>query len=327
MGNPTIQDRHISRALTNISIAHAQSTGDFVARKVFPVIPVESQYDQFHVYEQADYNRIQMKLRAPSTESAEAVFRLSKQNYSVNVFGLHKDIDDQERANADSVFQLDNEATTFLTDQRLIKEEYDFAAKYMAASVWGTTITGVAAAPGAGQVLQWNDPASTPIEDISTGRIAIMEATGQKANKLLLGAKAWESIKRHPDFIDLIKYGGGPGSPALLQRAALAAILEIDEVLVMDSVVNTAAEGQTASQSFITGKSALLVHAAKVPGRMTPSAGYTFEWRTYLGGTSGTAIKKFRLDAIESDRIEIKSAYVQQITSAPLGYYWTTIVA
>jgi len=325
--NPSPSDRHISRPLTNLSIAYTQDAEDFVARRVFPVVPVMKQYDRFYVFDQADFNRVQMKKRAPATESAEGVYRLSDSNYAADVFGLHKDIDDRERSNSDEVFSLDADATEFLAQQALIQEETDFAAKYMVGSVWGTTITGVASTPSSTQVLHWSDGASTPLEDIAAGQDAIQVNTGRRANKLVLGQQVWTQLKNHPDIVDRIKYGAGPAAPARVQRQAVAQLLEIDEILVMGGVQNTAAEGQAVAHSFIGGKNALLVHAAMRPARMTPSAGYTFAWRGYIGGTSPVAIKRFRMEHLNSDRVEIESAYVQQITGAPLGYFFGSVVA
>lgn len=325
--NPTPSDRHISRPLTNLSIAYAQDSNEFVARRVFPVVPVDKQYDQFYIFDQADFNRVQMKKRAPGTESAEGVYRLSNSTYACDVFALHKDIPDQERGNSDEAFNLDSEATEFLTNQALIQEEAAFAAKYMITGVWGTTFTGVSAAPSASQFLQWNNADSTPLEDIAAGLDTIHSGASRRANKLVLGQQVWTQLKNHPDIIDRIKYGAGPSAPAVVQRQAVAQLLEIDEVLVMGAVSNTAQEGQTAVQGYLGGKTAILVHAASRPARMTPSAGYTFAWRGYLGGTSASRIKRFRMEELESDRVEIASAYVQQITGAPLGYAFVSAVA
>jgi hypothetical protein len=60
---------------------------------------------------------------------------------------------------------------------------------------------------------------------------------------------------------------------------------------------------------------------------MTPSAGYTFSHTGYTGATgNGTRIKRFRMDAIESDRIEIDMAYDQKLIAADLGYFFGAIV-
>lgn len=324
---PLPSDRHISTPLTNMSIAYAQDQSEYVARRVFPVIGVDKQFDRYYEYSLADFLRSQMVKRAPATESVGGRYRLSSNPYTCDVFALHRDIPDQERANADDVFNLDEEATNFLTTQALLKEEIDFASHYMNSGIWGTSITGVASAPGAGQTLQWSDGASTPIEDIDAAKSVMKLGTGQRGNVLVITEPVWVAIKNHPDFLDRIKGGATAGSPAIVLRSLLASLLELDEVLVMGGIQNTADEGQTAITSFIGGKSALLVHRPRSSGRMIASAGYTFAWRGYLGGTSASAISRFRMDLIKSDRIEIESAYVQQVTGASLGYFWGSIVA
>ena len=38
---PKMQDAHIDRALTNISVAYLQDASAFIADKVFPIVPVK----------------------------------------------------------------------------------------------------------------------------------------------------------------------------------------------------------------------------------------------------------------------------------------------
>lgn len=325
--NPTQGDLHVNVPLTNVSIARLQSADDFVADKVFPVVPVQKQSDVYYEYSKADFFRNQMQKRAPGAESAGGAYRVSNTSYFANVFGLHKDVPDQTRANADSVFSLDRDATIFLTDQGLLSREITWASSYFTSSVWGTDITGVASAPGASQALQWNDAAATPIEDIRRGKRTIKQNSGLKANTLVLGEEVWDVIADHPDVLDRIKGNASSSSPAKVLKEAIAAILEIDRILVMGAVQNTAAEGAAASMAFIGGKKALLVHAAPNPGIMTASAGYTFLWNGYLGGQSPTRIKRFRMEQLESDRVEIAMAHDQKVVATDLGYYWGSIIA
>jgi hypothetical protein len=61
---------------------------------------------------------------------------------------------------------------------------------------------------------------------------------------------------------------------------------------------------------------------------MTPTAGYTFSWNGLLGASAmGGRIKKFRMENLSSDRVEIEMAFDQKLVSADLGYFWDTIVA
>jgi hypothetical protein len=139
----------------------------------------------------------------------------------------------------------------------------------------------------------------------------------------------YDALLDHPDIIDRIKYGqAGVGSPAMAGSDTLARLFNVDEVLVMNAVENTAKEGQSASHSFIGGKAALLVHAATSPGLMTPTAGYTFSWTGLLGsGADGNRIKSFRMEQIGCDRVEIDMSFDQKLVSADLGAFWRTVVA
>lgn len=327
--NPTPGDVHVNTPLTNISIAFLQNANNFVATRVFPNIPVSKQSDRYYVYARGDFNRDEMRERAPATESAGGGYSLDNTpTYFANRFSFHKDIPDEVRANADAVLNPDREATAYVTHKALIKREKVWVSKYFSTSVWTYEKAGVSASPGAGQVLQWNDANSTPIEDVRAQKRAVAQSTGYEPNKLVLGRAVFDALLDHPDIIDRIKYGQTSGGPAMAGQDTLAKLFNVDEVLVMNAVENTAAEGQSASHSFIGGKAALLTYAAPAPGLMTPSAGYTFSWTGLLGsGAEGNRIRSFRMEALNADRVEIDMSFDSKLVSADLGAFWSTIVA
>jgi len=324
---PSPSQVHVNRPLSILSIAFMQSLEGFVADKVFPVISVEKQSDLYYEYARGDWNRNQMRKRAPGAESAGGVYSVSNTPYLCDVFALHKDIPDQVRANADSVFSLDSEGTEFLSRQALLNREIEFSTNFFKAGVWTTDITGVAAAPGASQVLQWNDPNSSPIENIRAAKLAVLLSTGLKPNKLTIGAQVWNALVDHPDVLDRIKHTAGTDRPAIVTKQAFAALVELEEILVMESIQNTAGEGLTDSNTFIGGKRALLSYAPARAGLMTASCGYTFAWRGYLGNTQASAVSRFRLERNKVDRLEIEAAFDQKRVAADLGYFFTSIVA
>ncbi len=330
MAKPTAGDVHVDKPLTNISIAFVQNASNFIATDIFPNIPVSSKSDVFFTYDRGEFNRNEMTERAPSTETAGGGYDIGNDNYSARVYGFHKDIDDQIRANSDSPINLEREATIYVTGKALIKREKLWVTNFFGTSIWTTDITGVAATPTSGQVLQWNDAASTPIEDVEVGKTTLLQSTGFEANVLVLGYEVWTQLRNHPDIIDRIKYSGGvsPDRPAVVNVAAVSQLFGVDKIVIMKSIENTAKEGLTASHVFIGGKKALLAHAATAPGIYIPSAGYTFSWTGYLNaGNQGNRIKKFRMEKLASDRVEIEMAFDQKKVSADLGYFFDSIVA
>lgn len=328
---PTPSDVHVNTPLTNISVAYLQSQSEFIADKVFPVVPVSHQSDRYYTYSRGDFNRDEAQLRAPSTESAGGGYTVDNTpNYYCNVYAFHKDIDDQLRANADNVLNLDNEATAFVTHKMLIKRERIWATKYFNTGIWSNNRAGASSNPSAGtSVYHWSDYTnSDPITDIRNLKVEIKKNTGFTPNKLVLGEQVYAALIDHPDLLDRVKYGQTAGKPAQLNKELLAQILELDEILVGGSIYNTAKEGQAESSSFILGKHALLVYAAPTPGLMTPSGGYTFSWTGYLGaGAFGNRMKKFRMDSIHSDRIEGEMAFDCKLVGADLGCFFNGIIA
>lgn len=327
---PTPSDVHVNRPLTNISIALMQDQRNFVADRVFPVVPVDKQSDAYFLYDSAYWNRDEMKLRAPAAESEGNGYAVNADNtYFAKVYAFHKDIPDQVRANADSPINLDKEATDYVTLKALIKREKLFSAAFMAGGIWGRDYDGVDSSPSTNEILQWNDASSTPIEDIWDAKETILENTGFEPNKLVLGYSAFKVLSNHPDIIDRVKAGQTPGGAAIVDNTALAQVFKVDEVLVMRAIENTALEGAAAAtNTFINGKKALLVYSPPSPGLMTPAAGYIFSWKGYLGaGPAGNRIKRFRMEHLAADRVEIEIAYDVKLISASLGAFWDSVVA
>lgn len=327
--NPTPGDVHVNTPLTNISIAYIQNAANFVASRVFPNIPVAKQSDRYYTYDRGEFNRDEMQERAPATESAGGGYNVDNTpTYYCPRYSFHRDIPDEMRANADAVLNPDREATLYVTQKAMIKKEKLFVAGYLKSGIWTNDWAGVASAPSGSQVVQWNSSSSTPIENVRMARRTVLQSTGFEPNKLVLGRAVYDALLDHPEIIDRIKYGQTPGSAAQVNIQTLAALFEVEQILVMNAIENTAKEGQTPVHQFIGGKTALLAYAAPEPGLMTPSAGYTFSWTGLLGaGADGNRIRSFRLEQIGSDRVEIDMSWATKLVGADLGFFFNTIVA
>lgn len=325
MPQPTSSQVHVDAILTNISVAYLQRAENFIADKVFPVVPVDKQSDKYFVYSKNDWLRDEARVRTDGTESVGSGYNITTDTYYADVYAIHKDIGDQTRANADAPINVDREAAEFVTHRLLTRREIQFVNDFMTTSKWGTDVTGVAASPTTGQTIQWSDYTnSDPIEDIEEGKAKILSTTGFEANTLVLGYDVFRQLKNHPDLVDRIKYT----SSQTITEDMLARMFDIERVLVSKSVKATNAEGATAAYSFTTGKTALLAHVAPSPGILTPSAGYTFSWTGVsqgMGLTIGTS--SFRLESLRATRVEAELAFDNKVVASDLGYFWNTIVA
>jgi hypothetical protein len=332
MPNPSQADLHVNIPLTNVSVAYVQNSANFIATKVFPKVPVQKQSDLFWKYSKSDYRRTDVQRRAPGTESPGIGWNVDTDSYFAHVYAVHKDIDDQVRANADSVFKLDSEATQFITNQLLLKRDLDWHARYFTTGVWGTNLTGVAASPTTNQFIQWDSASSDPIKLLADLQTSFIQNTGVKANTLVLGAHVINALKNHPAIIDRIKYT----QKGIVTTDLIATLFDVERVLVSyatqatgPQIPDASAQDAAATYSFIgNSKSALLVHTPSSPGLQTPAAGYTFTWRGYLGGNAqGIKIKRFRMEHIASDRIEAEQTYDMKVVGTDLGVFMSSVVA
>ena len=327
LNQPSRSDVHVDRPLSNISLAFLQSAEGFVADKAFPILSVAKQSDSYFTYDRGMFNRDEMEELAPGARAAAANYTLSTDTYSAKVFALAKDVADQVRANADSPIQLDREATEFLAIKALIKKEKEWASKHFITGVWTTERAGVASGPTGTQFLRWDVASSTPIEDMRSAIRSVHVLTGFRPDRLVLGREVYDTLLDHPDIVGRLNRGQTSG-PAMAKRDSLAALFELQEILVMDAIENTAAEGVANSHSFIGGKHALLLYTPSSPGLMTPSAGYTFAWSGLLGGGAiGTRMKRIRMEPEASDRLQIEMSFDQKLIAADLGHMFLDAVS
>lgn len=331
MPMPTQADLHVNVPLTNVSVAYMQSADSYIADKVFPRVPVQKQSDLYWKYSKSDWRRTDVKRRAPSTETPGVGWNVDTDQYFCHVYGVHKDIDDQLRANADSNFNLDRDSTEFITNQMLLKRDIDWVNSYFKTGVWATERTGVAAAPGAGQFLQWDQAASDPIGDVARYMIEFRRLSGFAPNVAILGAHVMQALKQHPDIIDRIKYT----QKGIVTEDLIATLFDVDELYVSYATVSsgpqmTDARQQDAAATFDfigSSDSVLFAYAPNSPSLMTPAAGYTFTWAGYLGGNAqGVRVKRFRMEHIASDRIEAEQTYDMKVVSPDMGLFLDAVV-
>ena len=326
MPQPHINSVHIDAILTNISVAYLQNQDNFIADKVFPVIPVDKKSDKYFTYTKNDWFRDEAQRRAPGTESAGGGYNLSTGTYSCDVWAFHKDVDDQTLANADAPLNPLRESAEFVTRRLMLRRELQFVSDFFTTGVWGTDIAGVTSSPSAGtSVYKWSDYTnSDPIADLEAAKAQILGNTGMEANTLVLGYDVFKSLKNHPDLVDRIKYT----SSQTITTDMLGAMFDIPRVMVAKAVKATNNEGAAGAYGFAFGKGALLTHVAPTPGLLTPSAGYTFAWTGVSGGLGQTiGTSQFRMESIKSDRVEAEMAFDNKVIGSDLGYFFSAIVA
>lgn len=328
---PTMQDAHVDRALTNVSVAYIQEASNFIADKIFPTIPVKRQSDMYYKYSRADFMRDEAQLRGAATESAGGDYGVEASDpYFCRKHAFHKDVTEEERANYDEPLDADKDANTFVTQKMLIRREMAWASKFFKEGIWGREIEGAeAAAPGSKgineKVIYFNKPTSNPIETITSAGVQMAGETSYRPNTLVLSPYVFNALKNHEDILDRIKYT----QKGIVTTDLLATLFEVDNVYVAWAVVNTAAKGTEENTSFIMGKHALLCYANPTPALRQPSAGYIFAWTGLkYSGAFGNRIIRLPMDmlGLGTERIEGEMAFDCKQICADMGVFLKNIV-
>lgn len=322
---PTMQNAHIDRAMTNISVAYLQDASAFIADKVFPIVPVKRQSDVYYQYSKEDFMRDEAQVRGAATESAGGDYGVEAQDpYYCRKHAFHKDVTPEERANYDEPLDADKDATDFVSQKMLIRREMQWASNFFKAGIWGTNIKGADAA-GEGQTIKWNMATSNPINDITQAGVDMAAATGYKPNTLVLSPYAFNALKNHEDILDRIKYT----QKGIVTTDLLATLFEVNKVLVAWSVVNAAPKGAAGNIGFIMGKHALLCYSNPAPALRKPSAGYIFAWTGLEGsGAYGNRIVRLPMNmlGLGTERIEGEIAFDAKQICKDLGVFFEDIV-
>ena len=321
MPQPTASDVHVNAPLTAISIAFMQDQSGFIARKVFPTVPVNKQSDRYYRYDKKQWFRSDARMRAPGTESAGSGFTVDNTpTYYAGVRAVHKDVDDQIRANADSVINPDRDATEFVTRDLMLEQEQQWASTYFTTGIWTGSTTGGDITPAT----LWDVGGSTPIEDLRAQKRAVHQKTGFMPNKMVIGPEVWDVLQDHPDFLERIKFT----QTAIVAPSLLAAVLELDEILIANALEDVNQEGAAEDLQYIFGKRCLLTYSAPRPSLLHPSAGYTFAWNGLFGANAaGMRMSRFRMEHLKSDRVEGEAAYDHKLVAAECGAFFDGVIS
>lgn len=327
MAQPTIDQVYVSAPLTNISVAYMNQPSNFIAGRVFPVVPVDTPEGIFFVYNKGDWFRDEVEPRVDEEESAGSGYRIAQDTFRTEIYAFHKDIPRRVRLAAVPATNPDVAASRFVTQRFLTFQEVHWVSTYFAAGVWDTDVTGVAASPGVGEFVQWsNYTTSTPTDDIDNAKDAISGVTGIEPNTLVLGSNVYRKLRNHPELVDRFKYT----DPSNITEQMLATYLEIERVFISRAIVNTAQEGATESYSRIMGNHAWLGYVTPAPSLLEPSAGYNFTWAG-INPSMGENINMKRLDFAsigrEVVRVEGEMAWDMKVVATDLGYFFEDAVA
>ena len=313
--------------LTNMSIAQFQKPDDFVAYKLFPIIPVAQPMSSFYKFPKEALARINMALKPAFGSVPPAVWGQDEDSYSVQVYQGMWGVDQLSArpfavAGAPGASDPKVAKALVAAEQTKLFMDVQFAEKFFKAGVWANEYSGVSEVPGGNQFYQFDNANSDPIKFIDGLKTQMKREGRRTPNKLALGAKAYEALKNNPAIIERIKYSGSSANPAMVNQNVLAQLFGLDEVLVLESTYNAAALGEEANMQYVCDeKGMLLCYTTGRPAIDEPSAGYIFAW-DMLGSGQHMAITNFLgAPGTHSEFVESLCAFDMKKVSTDLAVY------
>jgi hypothetical protein len=319
---------HIDRYLTNYSVRFVQDANNFVAQRAASLIPVLKATDKYVVYPRGYFWRDESAPRALGNRPRQIGYKVDEGSYSCTEYALEHVVDDRQYANTDDPINLDENATVLLTGKNVIKQDRVWAQNFFTTGKWTSEVVGVVSSPVAGvSLLNWTDANSDPIGDIDYYKDYMHERTGFMPNTLVLGANVKRRLRSHPDIADRIKYT----QIGIADEAMLAALFEVQNVMVARGIYNAADEGATDDFQYIANKdSMLLAYIEPNPGLDRPTAIANFAWTGLLPGATnaiGGVMERGRDDRAHSNYFQNRMAWDLRQVSADLGVFFNDVIA
>ena len=309
MTKPTYQQSHTDVALTNISIAY--SPGEYIGESVFPRVPVTRQSDKYYTYDKGDWLRDDAGVRAPGgLAPIVSGYGLTTNVYTALERALSGRVPQESIDNADNPLSPLEDMTRFVTEKIYLRKEKAVASIAFGAGEWSSSAT-----PGT----LWSNDTSDPIGDVETAACAVKLSIAKSTLRGVMGYEVWSKVKNHPDIVDRIKGAAGPGNPAVVSKMAVAALFELEDILVGTALENTGAEGASDTIVPVWGKHFLIFYRPATPSLLTPSAGYVF---TYLQ----RSVDRFTEEQRDAFLIRVRESYDVKKVAADCGYRLVSVV-
>lgn len=304
-----------------------QNPANFVATKMFPVIPTDHRTGDYYKWESNSFNAGQAFKLAEGTAIPQIRTQASLDHYACDVWGVGTNIPFQTAANAFTFMNTEEAAVSLIANNMLIKQESNFADTAFKNGVWSQDLQGAASA-SSGKLQYWSDDSTDPIKDIKNIVKEMALNAFHSPSDVLFSYDVFQRLSVHPAIIDRLKYAG----IALCTAASLAYLISDDnfdgskpngpKIHIGKAVKKVFAEGDEAhaTSQFVFNNGVLFTYNDPIVAVNSASAGYTFNWTAYAGGMN-TAIISYPDIPHRRTVYEGEMAYTQHVACPDMGAF------
>lgn len=260
---------HSDQTLSNISVQY--KNWDYIGHILMPTVIVDKPSGRYPTYNKRDRLNAPEDLMSNRSRANEITENRGTAPYTTEGYALEGFVDAAQAAAQDAPLDELVDQTAAVNDALAFRQELRHAAVLTNAAnfAYSTTLAGVN---------QWSDYSGTsdPFANITAAKRTIWQpATGPTKIVGYTSAAVFDKLVQHPKIQASFKHVAGLVLPT---RQQLAEYLGLDDLLVGESVVDTANEGQTMVTAPMWGKHFGIVRVAGSPGKRTAAFGYTLQF-------------------------------------------------
>jgi hypothetical protein len=285
---------------------------ELIGLSIFPEFPVEEKKGKYPVIPVEALFNIPETQRAPRTNYARDDYEFELADYNTEENGVEGLVDDVEAEQYSKYFDAEQVSVQRVTNMVVLNRERHIA----------TTIFNPAVFTPHEVNIEWSNPQALVHLDIMAGLLAVRNACGAIPNKLVISQVVLDNLKSNVWILDRVKYT--LRDAVNLSPQQLAAILNIEEILVGQAVYNVAKKGQEASLTQIwSDEYAMLCVSSSNKDIRNPSIGRTFKW--VKDCPENVMVESYRKEEKRCTIIRARQFMQEQLMLVQCGYLFTNI--
>lgn len=294
----------------------------YVATKVFPVINVASQAGNFGKIPLEQLLQERETLRNSGSGYARSNWNFSPATYATAEHGAEEVLDDRDLKLYADYFDAAQISTLRAFSSVLRNAEARVADAVFNATTWsGGSLTTVV-------TNEWDDATNAvPITDVEAAVSKVYDGSGLWANALVINRRVFRNLRNCEQIIERIN-SSGAGSPSKasdVTEAMLAAVFDLEHIIVAGTSKNSATEGAAPVPTQIwSSEYAMVCKIANSGDMREPCIGRTFHWAED-GSVIGGMVESYREEARRGEVIRVRHETAEVVLYAEAGHLLSNV--
>src|SRR6266511_515930 len=202
--------------MTGHAVQFMRDQSGYAGLRLFPPFPSAEQSSDYYVWKRENALDVPTNIRhAPGSSFARSLPMISDDNYACRDYAHESPVPDEIRRKYTN--QIDADISAIRRNADIIKINHELRAHTLATS---------ASVPNAGVALKWDNPASSPKDDVDAAKEAIRKNSGRRPTLMVINEAVRLVLAVHPVIAERVKYT----TTGITTLQLLAAYFEVQQI-------------------------------------------------------------------------------------------------